>query len=216
MRYRLALFDMDGTVLDTLQDLADSTNAVLKKHGFPTHDIEAVRQFVGNGAKLLIERAVPVGTDPQKTDTVLADFKEYYGKHSADATKPYDGILAMLRQLRAAGVRTAVVSNKPDFAVRSLSAQYFGELFDASIGDREGVRKKPAPDSVLEVMRLLECEPCETVYIGDSDVDVQTAQNAGIDGIFVDWGFRSTECLRESGAKTIVSTPDEITALILQ
>ena len=216
MRYKLALFDMDGTVLDTLQDLADSTNAVLEKHGFPTHDIEAVRQFVGNGAKVLIEKAVPAGTDARKIDAVLADFKEYYGDHSADATKPYDGIPEMLRQLRAAGVRTAVVSNKPDFAVRSLSAQYFGELFDVSIGDREGVRKKPAPDSVLEVMRQLGCEPCETVYIGDSDVDVQTAQNAGIDGIFVDWGFRSVECLCQSGAKTVVSSPNEIAELILQ
>ena len=216
MRYKLALFDMDGTVLDTLQDLADSTNAVLEKHGFPTHDIEAVRQFVGNGAKVLIEKAVPAGTDARKIDAVLADFKEYYGDHSADVTKPYDGIPEMLQRLRAAGVRTAVVSNKPDFAVRSLSAQYFGELFDVSIGDREGVRKKPAPDSVLEVMRQLGCEPCETVYIGDSDVDVQTAQNAGIDGIFVDWGFRSVECLCQSGAKTVVSSPNEIAELILQ
>lgn len=216
MKYKLALFDMDGTVLDTLQDLADSTNAVLKKHGFPTHDIEAVRQFVGNGAKVLIEKAVPFGTDAQKTDTVLADFKEYYGAHSADATKPYGGILEMLRALRAAGVRTAVVSNKPDFAVRSLSARYFGELFDLSIGDREGVRKKPAPDSVFEVMQTLNVAPAEAVYIGDSDVDVQTAQNAGIDGIFVDWGFRSAACLRESGATTVVSTPDAITKLILE
>ena len=216
MKYRLALFDMDGTVLDTLQDLADSTNAVLKKHGFPTHDVEAVRQFVGNGAKLLIERAVPAGTDAQKTDTVLADFKDHYREHSADATKPYDGILEMLRTLRAAGVRTAVVSNKPDFAVRSLSEKYFGELFDRSIGDREGVRKKPAPDSVFEVMRELGVAPSEAVYIGDSDVDVQTAQNAGIDGIFVDWGFRSADVLRQSGAEVIVSTPDEITRKILQ
>ena len=216
MKYKLALFDMDGTVLDTLQDLADSTNAVLARHGYPTHGIEAVRQFVGNGAKRLIENAVPVGTDAATIDTVLGDFKKYYGEHSADATKPYDGVLEMLQRLRAAGVKTAVVSNKPDFAVRSLSARYFGELFDISIGDREGVRKKPAPDSVFEVMRQLGCTPEESVYIGDSDVDVQTAKNAGIDGIFVDWGFRSAALLRESGAEIIVTHPAEIAALILQ
>ena len=216
MRYKLALFDMDGTVLDTLQDLADATNAVMRMHGYPTHSIEAVRGFVGNGARVLIEKAVPNGTDMQKIDTVLGDFKEYYGKHSADATKPYDGVPHMLRTLRAAGVRTAVVSNKPDFAVRMLAERYFEGLFDMAIGDREGVRKKPAPDSVLEVMRTLGCTPAESVYIGDSDVDVLTAKNAGTDGIFVDWGFRSAACLRQSGAEIIVSDPAEIAALILQ
>ena len=216
MKYRLALFDMDGTVLDTLQDLADATNAVMRKHGFPTHSVEAVRQFVGNGARVLIEKAVPAGTDPAQIDTVLGDFKEYYGKHSADATKPYDGVLDCLRALREAGVCTAVVSNKPDFAVKALTMQYFKGLFDAAIGDREGVRKKPAPDSVFEVMEALDVTEEEAVYIGDSDVDVQTAQNAGIDGIFVDWGFRSEACLREAGATVIARSPAEITALILQ
>jgi len=216
VKYKFALFDMDGTVLDTLQDLADSTNAVLKKHGYPTHDIEAVRQFVGNGAKKLIANALPHGTEQAKIDTVLGDFKEYYKLHSADATKPYDGVLEMLAALRAAGVRTAVVSNKPDFAVQSLAKTYFAQLFDMAVGDREGIRKKPAPDSVFEVMKALGATPAETVYIGDSDVDVQTAQNAGIDGIFVSWGFRSVACLRESGAEVIVSSPAEITRIIVE
>lgn len=215
MKYKLALFDMDGTVLDTLQDLADSTNAVMRMHRYPTHSMEAIRSFVGNGARVLIEKALPSGTSAEEIDTVFGDFKEYYGKHSADATKPYDGILEMLRQLRAAGVHTAVVSNKPDFAVKALAAKYFDGLFDMAIGDRDGVRKKPAPDSVLEVMATLGATHGEAVYIGDSDVDVQTAKNAGIDGIFVDWGFRSAACLRESGATQIVSTPAEICRLIL-
>lgn len=216
MKYQLALFDMDGTVLDTLQDLADATNAVMRMHGYPTHSVEAVRQFVGNGARVLIEKALPTGTDEAKIHTVLGDFKEYYGKHSADATKPYDGVLECLRRLREAGVRTAVVSNKPDFAVKALAKQYFDGLFDMAIGDREGVRKKPAPDSVLEVMAALGVLPAEAVYIGDSDVDVLTAKNAGIDGIFVDWGFRSAQVLSESGAAVIVSDPTQITACILQ
>ena len=209
------LWDLDGTLLDTLEDLADATNAVMRMHGYPTHSPEAVRSFVGNGARVLIEKAVPAGTDEAKIDTVLGDFKEYYGKHSADATKPYEGILECLRALRAAGVRTAVVSNKPDFAVKALSAQYFDGLFDMAIGDREGVRKKPAPDSVFEVMRAVGVSSAESVYIGDSDVDVQTAKNAGIDGIFVSWGFRSAQILRENGAEVIVAAPSEITDRIL-
>lgn len=215
MKYRLAMFDMDGTVLDTLQDLADATNAVMRMHGYPTHSVEAVRGFVGNGARVLIEKAVPAGTDAAKIDTVLGDFKKYYGKHSADATKPYDGVPEMLRALRAAGVRTAVVSNKPDFAVKALAAQYFDGLFDVAVGDRDGVRKKPAPDSVLEVMAALGCTTAEVVYVGDSDVDVLTAQNAGVDGVFVDWGFRSVEVLRQNGAEVIVSRPAQIADLIL-
>lgn len=215
MRYKLAMFDMDGTVLDTLQDLTDATNAVMTMHGFPTHPIEEVRRFVGNGARKLIECAVPVGTDDAKISAVLEDFKVYYGEHNADATKPYAGVSETIRALRAAGVRTAVVSNKPDFAVKELARQYFPGLFEFAVGEREGVRKKPAPDSVLEVMNAFDCVAAEAVYIGDSDVDVQTAGNAGVDGIFVDWGFRSVECLREQGAKVIVSDPAEITKLIL-
>ena len=216
MKYKLALFDMDGTVLDTLQDLTDATNAVMVMHGYPTHSLDAVRTFVGNGAQRLIECAVPAGTDAAKIDTVLGDFKVYYGKHNADATKPYAGVPEMLRALRAAGVCTAVVSNKPDFAVKALAGQYFDGLFDFAVGDREGVQKKPAPDSVFEAMRVLGYGAEETVYIGDSEVDVLTAKNAHVDGIFVDWGFRTVETLRESGAKVIVSSPDEITGLILQ
>ena len=215
MKYKLVLFDLDGTVLDTLEDLTDATNAAMAMHGYPTHSIDAVRSFVGNGIGSLIRCAVPSGMDEAKIHTVLGDFKKYYGAHCADKTRPYAGVLEMLAALRAAGIRTAVVSNKADFAVKELAERYFKGSFDMAIGEREGIARKPAPDSVFEVMRAMDVTPSECVYIGDSDVDVLTAKNAGIDGIFVTWGFRSEACLREAGAKTIVSTPAAITALIL-
>ena len=216
MKYRLALFDMDGTILDTLEDLTDATNAALAMHGYPGHSIDAVRSLVGNGIGNLIRSALPSGTDEAEIHTVLGDFKKYYGAHCADKTRPYEGVLEMLHALRAAGVKTAVVSNKADFAVKELAERYFKGLFDMAIGEREGVARKPAPDSVFEVMRAMGAASAECVYIGDSDVDVLTAKNAGIDGIFVTWGFRSEECLRETGAKVLVSTPAQIEALILQ
>lgn len=216
MRYKLALFDLDGTVLDTLEDLTDATNAAMAMHGYPTHSIDAVRSFVGNGIGNLIRSALPEGTNEAEFHTVLGDFKKYYGEHCADKTKPYDGVLEMLRTLRAAGVQTAVVSNKADFAVKALVERYFKGLFDIAIGEREGVARKPAPDSVLEVMRELGADAAECVYIGDSDVDVLTAKNAGVDGIFVTWGFRSEACLRETGAETVVYTPADIADLVLR
>ena len=215
MRYRLALFDLDGTILDTLEDLTDATNAALAMHGYPVHSVDAVRSFVGNGIGNLIRLALPVGTNEAEIHTVLGDFKKYYAEHCADKTRPYEGVLARLHTLREAGVRTAVVSNKADFAVKALAEQYFKGLFDVAVGEREGVPRKPDPAGVFEVMNELGARPCDCVYIGDSDVDVLTAKNADVDGIFVTWGFRSPECLREAGAKTIVTAPAEITALIL-
>ena len=216
MRYKLALFDLDGTVLDTLEDLTDATNAAMAMHGYPTHSIDAVRSFVGNGIGNLIRSALPEGTNEAEFHTVLGDFKKYYGEHCADKTKPYDGVLEMLRTLRAAGVQTAVVSNKADFAVKALAERYFKGLFDIAIGEREGVARKPAPDSVLEVMRELGADTAECVYIGDSDVDVLTAKNAGVDGIFVTWGFRSEACLRETGATELVDAVPALTKQILK
>lgn len=216
MRYKLALFDLDGTVLDTLEDLTDATNAAMAMHGYPTHSIDAVRSFVGNGIGNLIRSALPKGTNEAEFHTVLGDFKKYYGEHCADKTKPYDGVLEMLRTLRAAGVQTAVVSNKADFAVKALAERYFKGLFDIAIGEREGVARKPAPDSVLEVMRELGADAAECVYIGDSDVDVLTAKNAGVDGIFVTWGFRSEACLRETGATELVDAVPALTKQILK
>ncbi len=216
MRYKLAVFDMDGTILNTLEDLADSTNYALKANGLPERTIDEVRRFVGNGIRLLIERAVPTDTDKKLTDKVFDTFKEYYKTHCAVKTRPYDGIKDVLLELRKAGCLTAVVSNKADFAVQDLCKDYFDNLFDFAIGEREGIKKKPAPDSVFEVLSKLNVEKDNAVYIGDSDVDFATSVNAGMDVIMVGWGFRDEEFLREKGAKRIIKQPSEILDIILE
>ena len=205
MRYSVILFDLDGTILNTLDDLAASTNRALAKNGLPTRSTEEVRRFVGNGIRLLIERAVPSNTPLTLTDRVFDDFRADYAEHCADRTLPYDGIPELLRALRASGARTAVISNKADSAVQELIAHYFPGLFDAVVGERPGVRRKPAPDAVLEVLRTLS---------GDSEVDVETARNAGLPCIAVDWGFRSREILLQHGAQTIASSPAELQFLL--
>lgn len=215
-KYKLALFDMDGTILDTLEDLTDATNVMMEKYGYPTHSIDAVRTFVGNGLRKLVERALPAGTDDAKIDTVLGDFKVYYADHCADKTHPYDGVREMIARLREKGIITAVVSNKVDEGVQELVREYFPGLFDLAVGERPNVKPKPAPDMVFAALETLGIDICDAVFIGDSDVDLKTAQNAGIDGIFVDWGFRTPEVLRSLGAKIVVSTPEEVEALILQ
>lgn len=216
MRYKLAVFDMDGTILNTLEDLADSTNYALKVNGLPERTIDEVRRFVGNGIRLLIERAVPADTDKELTDKVFDTFKEYYKTNCAVKTRPYDGIKDVLLELRKAGCLTAVVSNKADFAVQDLCKDYFDNLFDFAIGEREGIKKKPAPDSVFEVLSKLNVEKDNAVYIGDSDVDFATSVNAGMDVIMVGWGFRDEEFLREKGAKRIIKQPSEILDIILE
>ena len=216
MRFKLAVFDMDGTILNTLEDLADSTNYALKANGLPERTIDEVRRFVGNGIRLLIERAVPTDTDKELTDKVFDTFKEYYKTHCAVKTRPYDGIKDVLLELRKTGCLTAVVSNKADFAVQDLCKDYFDNLFDFAIGEREGIKKKPAPDSVFEVLSKLNVEKADAVYIGDSDVDFATSVNAGMDVIMVGWGFRDAEFLREKGVKRIIKQPSEILDIILE
>ena len=217
-QYQLAIFDLDGTVLDTLDDLADSVNAVLVKNGYPTHTREAICGFVGNGIRLLIARALPRDASEQTVERVLADFKVYYAAHCAEKTAPYPGIPTLLARLRAAGVRTAVLSNKADFATQALCGNYFAGLFDAVAGEREaeGIPKKPAPDAVYAMMRDLGLTAADTVYIGDSEVDVQTARNAGVDAVLVSWGFRSAEMLHRAGATVVVDTPEALFAQIVK
>ena len=214
MSYRLAIFGLDGTILDTLEDLKESTNAALAANGYPARTLDEVRCFVGNGIGKLIERAVPKGTSKEATEKTLESFKVHYGIHCADHTKPYDGILKLLEDLRKCGIQTAVVSNKADFAVQELCSQYFPKAFDFVVGEREGIRRKPCPDSVFEVLKTLKKTAAEAVYIGDSDVDVDTAKEAGMDGIFVNWGFRGREFLLEHGAKCVVDTPEELERLL--
>ena len=214
MRYKLIVFDMDGTILDTLEDLADSVNYALQQCDLPTRSLEEVRFFVGNGIRKLIERAVPSGTTVEQTDQVHAIFTERYQAHCADKTRAYEGIPELLGELRSRGYQTAVVSNKADYAVQELCEQYFQGLFDAAVGEREGVRRKPCPDAVFTVLEKLQTDKADAVYVGDSDVDIETARNAGMDGIFVSWGFRGEAFLREHGAQVVADRPAEVLELV--
>lgn len=217
MRYRLAIFDLDGTVLNTLSDLADATNAALREGGYPTRTVGEVCSFVGDGIQKLIERALPDGVSEGEMERVLSFFKSYYAMHCAVQTAPYAGIVELLLSLRRQGVRTAVLSNKADFATQALAKTYFDGLFDAVAGEREreGIPKKPAPEGVYLLLDACGVAANEAVYIGDSEVDVATAKNAGLDAILVSWGFRSREVLAEHGAKVIVDTPKELQELVL-
>ena len=215
MRYQTAVFDLDGTLLDTLEDLYLATNAALESHSLPRRSRDEVRMFVGNGVEMLIRRAVPSGTDEETTLAVLADFKTTYAAICEDHTRPYDGILDMLRALREKGIRVAVVSNKFDAAVKQLCQKYFGDLVEVAIGERAGVRKKPAPDTVYEALKELGMSATGAVYIGDSDVDIQTAKNCGMPCISVTWGLRDKDFLLQSGAEIPVDTPERLLGVII-
>lgn len=217
MSYKCAVFDMDGTILNTLEDIAAAINYALTQNGLPARDIEEVKFFVGNGLMKLCERAVPEGSTKETVQKVYDTLIPYYVEHSSDRTDAYPGIKELLTKLKKAGVKCAVVSNKADAAVQKLSVQYFDGLFDVSMGENEkaGIRKKPSPEMTQNVLRQLGMKPEDAVYIGDSDVDIATARNSGLDEILVDWGFRSRSFLEEHGAKRIVSTTDEVYKLIV-
>ncbi len=206
-RYDTVIFDLDGTLLDTLADLTNSTNAVLKQFGMGSRTLDEVRAFVGNGIRNLLKRAVTRDVDEEEFDHIFQCFREHYGLHCMDETEPYPGILSLLDWMDKEGIQTAIVSNKADFAVKKLRDIYFGRLVPVAIGEQEGCRRKPAPDSVLKALGELGADPGHAVYVGDSDVDLQTAKNAGLDCIAVSWGFRSREFLLEHGAH-----PDRIAA----
>ena len=213
--YHTAIFDLDGTLLDTLQDLADSANYALTLHGLPARTVEEVRQFVGNGVGLLIHRAVPEGTAEELEGQVLRDFRAHYLLNMENRTAPYPGVPDLLDALRAAGVRTAVVSNKFDGAVKGLCQNYFGQRVEAAIGESQGVARKPAPDTVFRALTELGQAPEGAVYVGDSDVDILTAKNAGLPCIAVSWGFRSRAFLEANGARVIADTMQELEQLLL-
>lgn len=210
MKYDLVIFDLDGTILDTLEDLCDSVNYALGRLGFPERTLAEVRTFVGNGIRKLVERSLPRNCDEKIVEEMLAVHKEYYGAHCADKTKPYEGIKELLGELKARGIKLAVLSNKPDYAVKILCGDYFPGMFDAAYGFREGIARKPSPEGVEGVLEEL-CVPREkAVYVGDSEVDVQTAKNAGLNMMIVEWGFRDREFLLANGAENLVSVPSEI------
>ena len=204
------IFDLDGTLLDTLNDLAASTNHALRQHGMPEHTTDEVRRMVGNGVAKLIERAVPQGLDNPDYEQVLADFKTHYSVHSMDTTRPYPGIEELLHTLKQQGKRLAVVSNKFCTATEALCRHFFGDTIEVAIGESERIRKKPAPDAVIEAMRRLDAHKDNTVYVGDSEVDVATAHNSGLPCISATWGFRDRALLTDHGATTFADSPMDI------
>ena len=210
MKYKSYIFDLDGTLLDTLRDLAGSCNYALRSCGMPERTIDEVRRFVGNGVKKLMERAIPGGLDNPQFDDCYQTFRQHYMVHNLDTTNPYPGIPEMLQRLSDNGARLAVVSNKFYAATQELVRHFFGDVVEVAIGERENIRKKPAPDTVVEALRQLRMPRETAVYIGDSDVDIATARNVGIPCISVLWGFRDREFLLEHGATTLVDAPREI------
>lgn len=214
MKYKLAIFDMDGTILNTLDDLADSMNHCLRVYGLAERSLQEIRMFLGNGIHWLVECSVPDGTDAETLEKVYQMFLVYYKDHCAIKTRAYEGIPQVLQSLRRAGVLTAVVSNKADYAVKILCEDYFKGMLDFSVGELEGRRRKPYPDSVNAVLEKFRIAKEDAVYIGDSEVDFQTAQNAGLDVIMVGWGFRDEAFLKECGASLVIHDPAKILELI--
>lgn len=210
MGYRTVLFDMDGTILDTLDDLLDSVNVTMDHVGYPHHDRETLRRFLGNGAATQIQRCVPGGAEDPKYQEALDFYLPYYNEHAKIKTAPYPGMIDLLHKLKSMRITTAVVSNKPDATVQELSDEFFSGLFTVSIGDRAGIKKKPAPDSVFEAMKRMGADPESCVYVGDSEVDIATARNANLPCVIVTWGFRDEDFLREQGATTVVHTMEEL------
>lgn len=209
---KAVIFDLDGTLLNTLDDLADSTNYALSRFGYPTRTIEEVRQFVGNGVAKLIERAIPEGKNNPNFEKCLAIFKENYAQNMYNKTVPYNGIIEMLSNLKSKGIKIAVVSNKFDLAVKELCKKYFEGFIDFAAGENEaqGIRKKPAPDTVISVLNEFNFAPEDAVYVGDSDVDIMTAKNSKMSCISVTWGFRDEKFLLENGATILINAPSEI------
>lgn len=209
--YSTYIFDLDGTLLSTLDDLAASCNYALRTNNMPERTIDEVRRFVGNGVKKLMERAIPQGLQNANFEKTYSDFRNHYMQHNLDTTKPYDGIMDLLNELHRRGKKVAVVSNKFYAATQELCKHFFGStLVPVAIGEREDIRKKPAPDTVIEAMKQLGVTAEGAVYIGDSDVDIETARNSGMPCISVLWGFRDKEFLLEHGAKTLVDKPMDI------
>ncbi|MBQ3125125.1 MAG: HAD-IA family hydrolase [Clostridia bacterium] len=210
MKYKTFIFDLDGTLLNTLDDLAESVNYAMKQCGFPKRTLDEIRRFVGNGVKKLIERALPEGTDEAEFNKVLGEFKEHYSQNSRNKTAPYEGIMELLHTLKDNGCNLAIVSNKVDFAVKDLRDEFFSDVIDVAIGDSDAIRTKPEPDMVYKAIDELGTDRDSCVYIGDSDVDIITAKNSGMDCISVSWGFRSRFELENCGAKMIADKPEDI------
>lgn len=206
----VVIFDLDGTLLDTLGDLTDAVNVALEKYGLPQRSLEEVRRFVGNGLRNLMQQAVADGEDNPRFEEIFIFFREYYKNNCNHKTAPYEGVLELMKELKARGIQMAIVSNKIDAGVKELNEKFFAEYIDIAIGEREGISRKPAPDSVNEVLRMLGIEREHALYVGDSDVDIQTAENAEVRHVCVSWGFRDRNFLIKNGAGVIIDRPLEL------
>ncbi len=214
MKIKGILFDMDGTLLNTLEDLTAAVNAALDGCGWPRRQSEEIREFLGRGARWLVEHAVPAGTDEAGLADCLAKFQAYYMAHNGEKTVAYPGIPELLRELKKRGLRLAVVSNKPDGPVGALAEEYFPGIFDVALGERPGMARKPAPDMPRYAMEQLGLTTSDAVYVGDSEVDVATARGAGLPAVAVSWGFRSEELLRSLEPEYLIHRPEQLLALL--
>ncbi|MDF2905853.1 MAG: hypothetical protein K0R34_1174 [Herbinix sp.] len=214
MRYNTVIFDLDGTLLNTLDDLRDSLNEVLTLKGYAPKTLEEVRRFVGNGVRNLIRMSVPEECSDEIVTQVMEEFKENYKQNMQNKTRPYNGIMELLLDLYRYNYKIAIVSNKYDAAVKELARTYFGNLIPVAIGETNEIKRKPAPDSIFTAVKELGSSLSSTVLVGDSETDVQTAKNAGIPCIGVTWGFRCREVLRSEGADYLIDTPKELLTLI--
>lgn len=214
MKINTIVFDLDGTLLNTLEDLTDSVNYALKACGYPLRTIDEVRRFVGNGVEVLMKLAVPIGTSDEKRQECLSIYRNHYSNHLQNKTKPYDGILTMLATLKEEGYKLAVVSNKYDSAVKALCNDYYKDFISVAIGESTEVKRKPAPDGVLQALKELNSSKEESIYVGDSEVDVHTAHNAGLPCIGVTWGFRDRSVLVNEGANFIIDKPEELISMV--
>ncbi len=215
-KYTTIIFDLDGTLLDTLEDLKNAVNHVLASHGYPVKTLEEIRKSVGNGTKVLLEKTVPDGSSNPLFNTINEEYQKYYLEHCNEKTGPYDGVREAMKQLKDKGYKMAIVSNKPDSAVKELRDKYFGEYLNVAIGDKEGRRRKPYPDSVFAAIEELGSDHDECIYIGDSEVDFLTAENSGLPCISCLWGFRTQEELMSNGVdpENFIKSPDEIMSKI--
>ena len=214
MKYKLAIFDMDGTILSTLDDLANGVDYALSENGLPARSKQETRAALGRGVRFLIEQSVPAGLSDAEISKVEEDFLKYYKVHSMDNTRPYDGIVELIKEVRASGIKTAVVSNKIDSAVKELCANFFEGAFDVAYGERPGIPRKPDPKPINSIIDEFGLSKSEVVYIGDLEVDLLTANNAKINHIIVTWGFRDRAFLERNGAKNLVESMEELKAEI--
>ncbi|TAH66936.1 MAG: HAD-IIIA family hydrolase [Anaerolineaceae bacterium] len=214
MKYDTIIFDLDGTLLNTLDDLKDSLNFALEKYGYQERTLEEVRSFVGNGVRKLVQRSLPLHSSEKEVEQCLATFTAHYNENMQNKTRPYDGIMELLLHLDRCNYKLAIVSNKFDTAVKELAKEYFSDFINIAIGDSSKVKRKPAPDAVYKAIDNLGSDIKKTIYVGDSETDVQTAKNAGIPCVGVTWGFRTREVLRNEGAEYLIDTPKELLTII--